>query len=366
VEAHRQTERLFIDLQESVMRVRMLPVGPMFRQLRRTVRDVALAANKSVELELQGEDAEVDNSVIEQIRDPLTHLIRNAIDHGIEPAETRRTAGKDPTGRLLLRALHDEGGIVIQLSDDGRGLDRERIIARGSELGLVTAGQALSDEQVHELLFQPGFSTAAEVTQISGRGVGMDVVRKNVQALRGTVHLSSEPGRGTVVTIRLPLTLAIIQGFEVGVGEETFVIPLESVVECLDLPGSERGAQKGTGVVNLRGQPLPFIRLRTLLSLDGPGAARESMVVVQHGAGRAAFVVDALRGENQTVIKPLGNLFEGVPGISGSTILGSGRVGLVLDVPVMMREAIRHNAELTAVASAEVPSRPTGVESRVS
>lgn len=338
LEVHRDSDRLFLDLQELVMKIRMVPIGPTFRQHIRTVRDLATASGKQARLEIEGEDVEVDTTVVNMIRDPLTHMLRNAMDHGIETPERRRAAGKDPCGVVRLCAFHETGNIVIQLIDDGGGLNRKRIAERAMARGLVSDPEKLSDAELHRLIFEPGFSTAEKVTDVSGRGVGMDVVRRNIEALRGTVAVESQEGAGTTLTVRLPLTLAIIEGFLVGVGEETYVLPLDVVVECVEMPASERQSDAAEGVVNLRGKLLPYLRLKNWFGLPETGSRREQIVVVEHHEMHAGLVVDALYGENQTVIKPLGKVFQGLPGVSGSTILGNGRVALILDVPAIIRK----------------------------
>jgi two-component system, chemotaxis family, sensor kinase CheA len=338
LEVHRDSDRLFLDLQELVMKIRMVPIGPTFRQHIRTVRDLATSSGKQARLEIEGEDVEVDTTVVNMIRDPLTHMLRNALDHGIEGPERRREAGKDPSGLVRLRAYHETGNIVIQLIDDGSGLNRKRIAERARTRGLVADPENLSESELYRLIFEPGFSTAEKVTDVSGRGVGMDVVRRNIEALRGTVTVESKEGEGTTLTIRLPLTLAIIEGFLVGVGDETYVLPLEVVVECVEMPASERLNGAAQGVVNLRGNTLPYLRLRHWFGAQEAGSRREQIVVVEHHDMRAGLVVDALYGENQTVIKPLGKVFQGLPGVSGSTILGNGHVALILDVPAIVRE----------------------------
>jgi two-component system chemotaxis sensor kinase CheA len=337
VEAHEQMERLSLELQEEILKLRMVPVGSMFRQFIRVARDAAAAAGKQARLAMEGEEAEIDLSIVEHLKDPLMHMVRNAIDHGIETPEKRAEIGKEPCGLVLLRAFHDRGSIVIQLIDDGAGLNRERIIARAKEKGAITDIDKLSDRDIYELIFEPGFSTAPAVTDLSGRGVGMDVVRRNIEALRGTIQLQSEPGRGVTVTIRLPLTLAIIEGFSVEVGGDTYILPLTAVLECLTLPEGERG-QDAFGVINLRGEPLPYIRLRHRFEIDGPPAVRENIVVVAANGIRAGLAVDALNGPRQTVIKPLGKTFHQVPGISGSAILGNGRVALIVDIAGLLRD----------------------------
>jgi two-component system chemotaxis sensor kinase CheA len=351
LEAHRETDRLYLDLQELIMKARMVPIGPSFAQHLRTVRDVATAHGKQARLVLEGEDVEVDTAVVEYVRDPLTHMVRNALDHGIEPPAARLAAGKDPTGKLLLRAFHEAGSMVIQVVDDGAGLDRRRIAEKAVATGLAADAARLTDEDLARIVFEPGFSTAARVTDISGRGVGMDVVRRNVEALRGSVSIESGEGRGTAVTIRVPLTLAIIQGFKVGVGDEVYILPLDAVIECLELPAAESAAGTASGIINLRDKPLPYLRLRDLFGLEGERPARENVVVVQHGAQAAGVVVDALHGESSTVIKPLGAMFKGIPGVAGSSILGNGRVALILDVAGLLRETLRRAAAREAAAA---------------
>jgi two-component system chemotaxis sensor kinase CheA len=335
---HLETERLHLELQEEVNRVRMVPVAPLFRQNLRAVRELLGAQHKRARLVLEGEDVEVDTSLVEGLREPLLHLVRNAVDHGLETPEARREAGKEASGRLVLRASHEPGMLVVQLSDDGRGLRYERLREKARALG--RDAERMTAEELAELVFLPGLSTAEAVTEVSGRGMGMDVVRRGVEALRGTVTLLSEEGRGTTVTLRVPLTLASIQGFAVGVGEETFVLPLETVRECLELP-AELCGQPGGGVLNLRGQALPYLRLSEVLGVRGAHSQRESVVVVAHGEGLAGLVVDELHGEGQRVLKPLDRLFRSLPGVSGSTLLDDGRVGLVLDVPSLLKKAVQ-------------------------
>ncbi|HXI33034.1 MAG TPA: chemotaxis protein CheA [Gemmatimonadales bacterium] len=340
LEAHREADRLQLELQEQVTKARMVPVGPFFRQYGRVVRDLAHAHGKSVRLVIEGDDVEVDTRVVQRLRDPLTHMIRNTIDHGIESPELRAALGKAPEGCLTLRAAHEGGLIVIEVKDDGAGFNRERIAARARSTGVAAAPELLPDADLLALVFAPGFSTAESVTDLSGRGVGMDVVRKNVEALRGTIDIASVTGEGSTLTVRLPLTLAIIDGFSVGVGDETYILPLDSVLECLALPRDERQGGAAGCVINLRGQPLPYLRLRDRFQVPGDRPVREHVVVVQHAGGRAGIAVDALFGESQAVIKSLGTMLDRLSGVSGSTILGDGRVALILDTPALLREAI--------------------------
>jgi two-component system, chemotaxis family, sensor kinase CheA len=355
LEAHHETDRLFLDLQEQIMQARMVPVGPVFRRHERTVRDIALAHGKQAQLVVEGDDVEVDTAVVEHMRDPLTHMIRNALDHGLEPPGRRAAVGKPRAGRVTLRARRDAGSIVIEVADDGAGLDLDRIRRVAAERGIDTS--RLREADLKALIFHPGFSTAPEVTDLSGRGVGMEVVRRNVELLRGTIAVDSEPGAGTTVSIRLPLTLAIIDGFSVGVGEETYVVPLDAVVECLELPPEAGGRKAGCGIIDVRGAALPFLRLRELFDLPAAAPGRENVVVVRQagelGGQLAGIAVDALFGRSQTVIKPLGQMFRGVPGVAGSTIQGSGRIALILDVPALLREATARHANGTSLGPRE-------------
>jgi two-component system chemotaxis sensor kinase CheA len=322
------------EVRDSALQLRMVKIGATFSRFKRVVHDVARELGKDIELKVSGEDTELDKTVVEKIGDPLMHLVRNAMDHGIDPPELRAARGKPAQGTVSLNAFHDSGSIVIQVGDDGGGLNRDKILAKGIERGIVEAGRAMSDDEIYGLIFEPGFSTADQVTNLSGRGVGMDVVKRNITALRGSVAIASEPGHGTTVTVRLPLTLAIINGFQVGVGKSVFVVPMDMVDECIEF-----SAEPGHDYTDLRGQVLPFIRLRELFEVSGPVAARQNIVVVKHAGQKFGLVVDALMGEAQTVIKPLSKMFAQVRGISGSSILGSGDVALILDVPVLMQEA---------------------------
>jgi two-component system chemotaxis sensor kinase CheA len=339
IEAHAQLERLSIDLQEQILKARMMPVGPIFRQYLRMIRDLSHASGKAVRLALEGEEVEIDLSMVEHLKDPLTHMIRNAVDHGIEAADLRRARGKAPTGLITLKACHEGAAIVIQMIDDGAGLDRERIAARARAMGLLHDTAALSDQDLYRFIFEPGFSTTEKITDLSGRGVGMDIVRRNIEALRGTITVSSRPGDGTTITIRLPLTLAIIEGFAVGVGDETYILPLHSVRECLTMPATDQHTDTAYGVIDLRGTPLPYLRLRHWYALPRTRAERENIVVVAENGIQAGLAVDHLYGAHQTVIKPLGGHLKNVPGIAGSAILGSGKVALIVDVSALLHDA---------------------------
>lgn len=347
-EAHDTEVRLQAELQELVMKVRMVPVEPLFRQYMRIVRDLGKELGKTVHLQIEGGEVEVDTSVVEHLRDPLLHMIRNAMDHGIERPEERRKTGKRAMGTITLRASHQSGNISVEVEDDGAGLDRTRILDAAKKRG-ISADGGLSDHEVYQLVFESGVSTTDQVSKLSGRGVGMDVVRRNVQALRGSVSINSHPGRGSVVHLRFPLTLAIIEGFAVEAIGNTYVIPMDHVVECVELPADERTSDYATGVLKLRGEPVPYLQLGDHFQLPGGRALRQNVVIVQQHAKRVGLVVDTLFGAIQTVIKPLPAVFEGVPGVSGSAILGDGRVALILDVPALLRS---FRTEMTAAVSA--------------
>jgi len=319
------------EVRDSALQLRMVKIGATFNRFQRVVHDVARELGKDIRLDVSGEDTELDKTVVEKIGDPLTHLVRNAMDHGIEPADVRAARGKPVQGTVALNAYHDSGSIVIEVSDDGGGLKRERILAKAVERGLVEPGRTLTDKEIFNLIFEPGFSTAEQVTNLSGRGVGMDVVKRNIVALRGSVDIASTEGQGTTVTVRLPLTLAIINGFQVGVGKSVFVIPMDMVEECIEFR-----EQPGCDWVDLRGQPLPFVRLRERFGIAGAPARRRSIVVVRYGGRKAGLVVDSLLGEFQTVIKPLGKVFAGARFLSGSSILGNGDVALILDMAALL------------------------------
>jgi two-component system chemotaxis sensor kinase CheA len=338
VESAASVSRLVEEVRNAALGLRMVQIGATFQRFHRVVRDVSHELGKDIELAIEGAETELDKAMVEKLGDPLLHLVRNAIDHGIEPVEARQKAGKSPRGRLLLNAYHDSGSVIVEVSDDGGGLRRERILEKAVERGLVQRDQALSDREVFALIFAAGFSTADKVSNLSGRGVGMDVVRSSIEAMRGTVELQSQPGAGTTVSIRLPLTLAIIDGFLVRSGTAHYVIPLEMVVECLGFSAEDRRSAKERGFISVRGQALPVVRLSDSFALPGGTGPREDVVVVKSGAQAVGLVVDELLGELQTVIKPLGSLFEQVRGISGSALLGSGEVALILDVNAVVHD----------------------------
>lgn len=347
LEANAQIIGLVEDVRDSALKLRMVPIGATFNRLQRVVRDVSAELGKDIALVITGGDTEVDKSVAEQIGDPLMHLVRNAVDHGIQNPQYRTERGKPGKGKLTLNAYHESGSIIIEVSDDGVGLNKDKILAKAIEKGLVQPNASLSDKDIYALIFEPGFSTAEQVSNLSGRGVGMDVVKQNVTALRGIIEINSTPGVGTTFRIQLPLTLAIIDGFLVTIGNSFFVIPQDRIVECVELPNtSKRG-----DYMDLRGEVLPFIRLGSLFNIKREFVKRENVVIVNSGGNKVGLVVDRLLGEFQTVIKPLGKLFNHVQGIGGSTILGSGEVALIIDVQVL----VQYYAQREHVAKKAIP-----------
>jgi two-component system chemotaxis sensor kinase CheA len=334
------------DARDRALGLRMVPIGETFARFQRVVRDVSKQLGKEVELELTGGDTELDKAMVEVIADPLMHLVRNSLDHGLENGADRMAAGKSPKGRLALNAYQESGQIIIEVSDDGRGLKRERILAKAIERGLVSPDAVLTDAEVNELILMPGFSTAEQITDISGRGVGMDVVRRNIEALRGQMNIASTEGKGTTIQIRLPLTLAIIDGFLTTVSGIHYVVPLESVVECIENPTAcNTDAERGNGFFDLRGEVQPFVDLRRCFRLEGERPQRQSMLIVRTDRTKVGLLVDRLHGQHQTVIKPLARVFAQLRGIAGSTILGSGEVALVLDVSALVASVVHRHGD---------------------
>ena len=330
------------ELQESVMRIRMLPISFAFNRVPRLVHDLSSKLGKQVELKMSGESTELDKTVMERIVDPLVHLVRNTCDHGIEMPDVRRAAGKPESGILTLSACHKGGNVVIEVADDGAGLNRDKILKKARERGLVKPDQQLTPEEIHELIFLPGFSTAEQVSDVSGRGVGMDVVRKNIQALGGGVEIASEPGRGTRFTVRLPLTLAIMDGQSVAVGNEFYIVPLVSIIMSTIIRNEHVSTMvNGAEVFRFRDEYLPLIRLYALYGATPRTTnIQEGLMVVVEGDGkRAGLFVDELLGQQQVVIKSLESNYKRVDGISGATILGDGSVALILDIPGLIRIA---------------------------
>ena len=336
-----EIERLSNELRDNTLGIRMLPIGTTFSRFRRLVRDLSSEMAKSIELVTEGGETELDKTVIEQLNDPLVHLLRNSIDHGIESPGERLAAGKSEAGTITLSAEHAGGEVVINITDDGKGMSAERIRAKAVEKGLIPAETRLSDSECFNLIFLPGFSTAEKITNISGRGVGMDVVKRSMDALRGKIDVQSEPGKGTRITIKLPLTLAIIDGLQIKAGEDQYIIPLSLVEECVELP-RDRAEASGRGrTIQLRGEIVPFIRLREAFELDGLPPAIEQIVITRFEGERAGIAVDQVLGQQQTVIKSLGNYIGSVSGISGATINGDGTMSLILDVPTLVASVKR-------------------------
>ncbi len=351
VESTGVLSRLVEEVRDTALTLRMVQIGTTFNRFQRVVRDVSKELGKDITLSISGGDTELDKTVVEKIGDPLTHLIRNAMDHGIESAELRLARGKPAQGTVGLHAYHESSSIVIEVTDDGGGLSRERILRKATERGLIAEGQVLPDRDVFNLIFEPGFSTAEQISNLSGRGVGMDVVKRNITALRGSVDLTSEEGRGTRVTIRLPLTLAIIDGFLIGVGSATYVVPLDAVEECIELTDATGAQGRGNDYLDLRGEVLPVLRLRQLFAVEDTPPRRQNVVVVNYAGRRAGLVVDQLLGEFQTVIKPLGPLFGHNRSLGGFTILGSGAVALILSVPGLIGQVSQGAARAAAAAT---------------
>jgi two-component system chemotaxis sensor kinase CheA len=313
------------------MGIRMVPIGTLFNRFRRLVHDLSRDLDKPIEFITSGEETELDKTMIERLADPLVHLIRNALDHGIEPPERRTRAGKPATGTVRLSAVYSGAEVAISIADDGAGLDAARIRAKAEEAGLLAPDARIADSELYQMIFAPGFSTAKEVTALSGRGVGMDVVKRTIDGLRGSIDLSTNPGQGTTATLRLPLTLAIIDGMLVQVGDARYTIPLSAVEECVELPASLANTSRGRNFLDIRGSLVPFLRLRDIFGLPGSDAAHQKVVIISSGEGRVGLVVDQIIGNNQTVIKQLSKLHAGLKTFSGATILGDGTVALILD-----------------------------------
>lgn len=349
IEANEQIAQLVEEIRNGTLQLRMVPIGETFSRFRRVVRDTAAELGKDVQLDIVGGETELDKSMVERIADPLMHLVRNALDHGLETPADRKASGKTAQGKLTLSACHESGSVLIRIEDDGRGIQRDKVLARAWERGLVEQGVRPADADIDRLIFEPGFSTAEKVTNLSGRGVGMDVVRRNIEALRGTVALSSDPGSGSRIEIRLPLTLAIIDGFLVGVGKSKFIFPLDAVVEVIENSvGRSSPDARGRSLVELREQVLPVVCLRSLYQLEAPPPERTSAVVIRANGRRFGVLVDQLLGQHQTVIKPLGRMFRSLRGMSGSSILGNGEVALIFDVNSLGELASSEAASLTA------------------
>lgn len=339
-------ERLSGELRDTMMVLRMVPIAQLFSRFRRLTHDLARETGKQIELVTEGESTEVDKAVIERLADPLVHLVRNSCDHGLETPEERIAAGKNPTGRVTLVARQTGGDVTITIRDDGRGIDRQRVRAKAESSGLVAPGATLTDQELLQMIFEPGFSTAAAVTNLSGRGVGMDVVKKTIETLRGTISVTSNPGAGSEISLAIPLTLAIIDGLLVRVGNGCYVIPLSAVEECLELSPEDDLKSRGRSFISLRESLVPFIRLRELFNSGTKPDQFQKVVVISTGSERVGLVVDQIIGDHQTVIKAMSKLHHDVATFSGATILGDGSVALILDVAHLVTAGQQQEAQM--------------------
>jgi two-component system chemotaxis sensor kinase CheA len=332
-----EVERLTAELRDNTLNIRMLPIATTFGRFKRLIRDLSQELGKEIEMTTEGGETELDKTVIERLNDPLVHLIRNCIDHGIELPDVRVSTGKPRAGTIRLSAVHSGAHVVIQIKDDGKGLDREAILAKAVEIGLLPPGMEPLDREVFGFIFAPGFSTAKKVTNVSGRGVGMDVAKRAIDALRGTIEMASVKGMGTTVTITLPLTLAIVDGLLVSIAEEHFVLPVSIVEECVELTKADALKAHGRNIANIRGEVVPYIRLRSEFGISGDAPAIEQIVITGVNGERIGFVVDSVVGEHQTVIKNLGRVYKNVDSVSGATILGDGTVALIIDAMKLVK-----------------------------
>ena len=329
------------EIRTGIMNIRMVQVGDSFNKFKRIVHDVAKKVHKEINFEIIGGDTELDKMVVEKISDPLMHMLRNSIDHGIEMPDDREKLGKSRVGKVTLTIYPDAGTIVIEIRDDGKGLPKDKILTKAITNGLIKDGENLSDKEIYALIFEAGLSTAEEVSDISGRGVGMDVVKRNIESLRGTVEIDSRDGEGSLFVIRLPLTLAIIDGFLVQSGDTKYIIPLEMIQECIELDATYKTQMHGNEFINLRDSMLPLLNIREYFNESKSKTTRENVVVVRYGEHKMGIKVDELFGEFQTVIKPLGKVFKKVPGISGGTILGSGEIAIIFDIPKLIAHRLK-------------------------
>ncbi|QXE85067.1 chemotaxis protein CheA [Geomonas nitrogeniifigens] len=332
-----EVERLTAELRDSALNIRMLPIGSTFSKFKRLVRDLSAELGKQIEMTTEGEETELDKTVIEKLNDPLVHLIRNSIDHGIELPELREAAGKPARGTVRLAAVHSGDSVLITIADDGAGLDKEAIRTKGIERGIISASAELSEKELFGLIFAPGFSTAKTVSSISGRGVGMDVVKRAIESLRGSIDITSVRGQGTCITVKIPLTLAIIESLLVKIGNDSFMMPLALVDECVELTREDVARSHGRNLAHVREHLVPYIPLREHFRITGPPPEIEQIVITQVNGTRVGFVVDHVIGEHQTVIKSLGRAYKDTEGISGATILGDGSVALILDIPQLVQ-----------------------------
>ncbi len=344
-----EIERLSNELRDTTMVLRMVPVSTLFGRFRRLVHDLSRETGKTIELAFEGESTEVDKTVAERLADPLVHLVRNAADHGLETPEQRRVAGKPEAGQMRLSARQSGGEVIITIKDDGRGIDCERVRARAEQQGLIEPGAQIGDTDLFQMLFNPGFSTAQQVTSISGRGVGLDVVKRTMEALHGSIGVTSRPHEGSEFSLRIPLTLAIIDGLLVRVGQGRYVIPLAAVEECIELTLDDDQRSQNRSFISLRDSLVPFLRLRELFSTGTQPELHQKIVVISTGGERVGLVVDQIIGDHQTVIKSLSKLHADVAWFSGATILGDGSVALILDVAHLLAAGQRQEAQMRAV-----------------
>ncbi len=347
-----EVESLISELRDNAMSIRMIPIGSTFTRFQRLVRDLSVELGKEIRLVTEGEDTELDKTVIERLGDPLVHMIRNSIDHGIEPPEKREEMGKPRVGTIRLSASHSGANVGITVADDGRGFDLEKIRLKGVELGLLDPDARPAEQELLSIVFAPGFSTAKEVTSVSGRGVGMDVVRKSIEELGGKIEVSNNQGKGSVITLKLPLTLAIIEGLLVKVDTELFVLPLAAIKECVELPPLNSRRGNGGQLINVRGEIIPYIRLRDYFRMSGGGSSFEYVAITEAEGRRCGFAIDSVIGEHQIVIKSLGAMYKDVQGISGATVLGDGTVALIIDIPKLVASAELEREELVRLERA--------------
>jgi two-component system chemotaxis sensor kinase CheA len=331
--------RLSAELRDNTLNIRMVPIGTTFGRFKRLVHDLAAELGKEIELATDGAETELDKTVIERLGDPLVHLIRNCCDHAIETPQAREAVGKPRGGTVRLMAYHSGPSVFIEIRDDGAGLDAAAIRKKAVEQGLIAADSSLSEREIHKLIFLPGFSTAKRVSNVSGRGVGMDVVKRSVEALRGSIQIESESGKGTTIRLKLPLTLAIIEGLLVAVGDANYVLPMSLVEECVELSGEDIANAHGSHLATVRGQRVPYLRLRDWFGISGERPPIEQIAITASEGQRVGLVVDGVVGQHQTVIKTLGRMYHDVNGLSGATILGDGTLALIVDVPALLRTA---------------------------
>ncbi len=351
-----ELERLVSELRDDVLGIRMLPIGTLFCRFRRLVHDLSAELGKDVALVTEGAETELDKSILDQLGEPLVHCLRNCLDHGVEPADERLRRGKSRQATIRLSAVHTGADVVIAVEDDGRGIDREAVRAKAAEKGLIQPDANLSDKDIYNLILMPGFSTAKEVTAVSGRGVGMDAVRRQIEALRGSLSIASEPGQNTRLSIRLPLTLAIIDGLLVEVGGDQFILPMAAVSENVELTAAERRRNNGRNVIAVRGELTPYIDLRAMFRMPGTAPAVEKVVIVHHDGDRVGLVVDRVLGTHQTVIQSLGKFYRSIEVVSGATIMGDGRVALIMDIAAVVRFAGRQSLGPSLVLAEAVES----------